>query len=585
MSQSSAIDDAAEHNYRLSHILRGHTQDVKAVTAAYDSLSESELILSASRDETAACWSRPLASPAADAFLQGPTYRGHRYANAVAYIQPSAALPRGQVLLGSLDSQIRCFDPLRSGKPVQVLSEHWDNISVLAVAPPPTPNDRNRAAESSPSAAAVPPCFISGSWDKSARVWSYSPPPRSDSPAEWHCVQVLRSHEQAVWGVAIVQSPSPVEPTEAASRNDVDYVQGGLYLTASADLFVRLFVGDRLHAVYAGHTDVVRSIVLLPAASQVADGTQRKTERVQEQQSDGGQQAPPTDFFPGERLFATASNDGTVRVWSLDSRRSPTSGNGGEALRKLVGHTSLVYDLAVVPSLLSPSPSPSSSSSPLSSPPANSTHLVSSGEDGTVRVWDWSTEQLTATIPQPAISVWSVAVLPTSGDIVAGLSDGTVRVYTARSHGTAGSAKAGEPGGAVSVPEQEEHDALVDGVVKQLQERTKSAEQQEFVGCAETQTQAQPPPGKELFESRWYDAVLQIDVSDDSEPLPLPINIGDDRRAVAQRFVERHDLPRSYVEEIVKFIALVLPATCQRANKLMRQERLSPPLLLQLKMR
>ncbi len=62
----------------------------------------------------------------------------------------------------------------------------------------------------------------------------------------------------------------------------------------------------------------------------------------------------------------------------------------------------------------------------------------------------------------------------------------------------------------------------------------------------------------EMHEGKRYDLVLQIDVADDADPLPLPINRGDDRRQVASDFVALHQLPESYIDRIVDFINLVL---------------------------
>ena len=61
-----------------------------------------------------------------------------------------------------------------------------------------------------------------------------------------------------------------------------------------------------------------------------------------------------------------------------------------------------------------------------------------------------------------------------------------------------------------------------------------------------------------MFEGKQYDFVLQIDIADDVNPLPLPVNREDDRNKVASDFVALHSLPESYVERIVDFINLVL---------------------------
>lgn len=41
-------------------------------------------------------------------------------------------------------------------------------------------------------------------------------------------------------------------------------------------------------------------------------------------------------------------------------------------------------------------------------------------------------ESLIGIVPQPVLSVWSIAYLPITGDLVTGSSDGLVRVYTRR---------------------------------------------------------------------------------------------------------------------------------------------------------
>lgn len=87
-------------------------------------------------------------------------------------------------------------------------------------------------------------------------------------------------------------------------------------------------------------------------------------------------------------------------------------------------------------------------------------------------------------------------------------------------------------------------------------------------------------PVDATLEDRQYDQVLQIDVSDDSEPLSLGWNRGgescrkhkhntqkvktvffslslflaDDSRQAAKTFIERHSLPTSYEDQIFAFI-------------------------------
>lgn len=174
---------------------------------------------------------------------------------------------------------------------------------------------------------------------------------------------------------------------------------------ASADLFIRLWKGENINRIFSGHTDVVRSIAMMPKSA-----TQTNTEPV---------------FYPDETLFVTSSNDGSLRLWSLDPRRCPPNNptRGGDALRVMIPKTSsgrptldLLYGVC----------SAGRSKS-------NSHRLVvSCGEDGFVRGWDIEEGKVVFEINQPISSVWGVASLPASGDLITAGSDANIRVFTQR---------------------------------------------------------------------------------------------------------------------------------------------------------
>ncbi|KAJ1026253.1 hypothetical protein NDA16_002340 [Ustilago loliicola] len=265
--------------------------------------------------------------------------------------------------------------------------------------------------------------------------------------------------------------------------------------------------------------DVVRSLTFLPPLPKPN----------QPQAKDA---SPP--LYGGEKLFASTSNDGTILVWSLDSRRSPTQGNGGDALRVLKGHTSLVYDVAAYVEH-----------------DTNKPRLASSGEDGTYRVWDWVSGELLQTVHLPVVSVWSITVLPASQDVVVGCSDGFVRVYSTGPPATSTS-DSNFDGSLMSESEAATEAAKAKEVQHQLTAAIEAKDRNASSDGAQEGEEGMEYNGKR------YDFVLQIDVSDDADPLPLPINRGDDRQKVASDFVALHNLPESYVERIVEFINLVL---------------------------
>lgn len=94
--------------------------------------------------------------------------------------------------------------------------------------------------------------------------------------------------------------------------------------------------------------------------------------------------------------FASAGNDSFVRLWTL----------AGHQLASLQGHDSFIYSLSVTPD----------------------GHLVSCGEDRTLRIWQGT--ECIQTITHPATSVWSVAVCSENGDLITGASDRMARIFT-----------------------------------------------------------------------------------------------------------------------------------------------------------
>ena len=137
--------------------------------------------------------------------------------------------------------------------------------------------------------------------------------------------------------------------------------------TACADKMIRLFdINGKSLQTIQGHTDVVRCFCKLPSGH-----------------SSGA-------------AFASAGNDEVIRLWTLD----------GTSMGVLEGHTAYIYSLAILPN----------------------GDIVSSSEDRTVKIW--RDGQCLQTITHPAVSIWTVAVCPETGDIASGASDKTIRIFS-----------------------------------------------------------------------------------------------------------------------------------------------------------
>lgn len=179
----------------------------------------------------------------------------------------------------------------------------------------------------------------------------------------WQLLHTLRAHTQSVWAVlslSSTSSPSTLNQT----------------LTGAADNAIHLWEGDKILRSFQGHTQAVRALALLDKGA-------------------------GTGAAEGQRLFASAGNDATIRIWALES---------GEQVHVLYGHDSFVYSLRAIPDALGGG-------------------LVSGGEDRTMRVWRAGDGECSQVVTVPAVSVWAVGVLA-NGDIAAGSSDGLIRVFT-----------------------------------------------------------------------------------------------------------------------------------------------------------
>lgn len=468
--------------YRLSAVLEQHGADVRCVSASSAEISKDcrgDIVFTGSRDRRAIIWHRT----SGNRFTPSLELGNHEgFVNACALLRSDAsyALTAGQdkliyaYALLSSEGQIsvQLDSKTSEPQPTRTLIGHTENVCALDVGP-------------------HGQYIVSGSWDKTAKVWR-----------NWECVATLKGHEQSVWAVLAV---------------DHDRV-----LTASADKTIRLWSisnPNKPLAVFGGHTDAVRGLTLLQ----------------------------------GGESFASCGNDGNVHLYSLHG----TSSSGSapiQPVRVLSGHTSFVYSLATLP--------------------GGKGELVSSGEDRSVRIW--RDGALVQTLTLPAISVWSVSVLP-NGDIVCGSSDAAARVFTrdsalvadeatlkAYEHATStqvlnqtqvGDIKKDDLPGveALSQPGSKEGQTKMVKNGDVVEAHQWSASTQQWVKIGEV-VGGVGSGQKKLYEGKEYDYVFDVDIADGVPPLKLPFNSSENPYAAAQRFLEKNDLPQEYIDQVVKFI-------------------------------
>jgi len=293
-----------------------------------------------------------------------------------------------------------------------------------------------------------------------------------------------------------------------------------LVMTACADKIVRVFdISGKALGAFKGHTDVVRCFCKL------ADG-----------------------HWSGA-AFASAGNDEVIRLWTLE----------GQEVAGLEGHTAYIYSLAILPN----------------------GDIVSSSEDRTVKIW--RDGQCIQTITHPAISIWTVAACPETGDIVSGASDNIIRIFSRDPERQASE---------VAIQAFEESNQMY-AIPAETAAQGQPFEKENLPGPEALRTQVGQKDGQQLFiresdgnvtahlwsasSSRWnlvgtvvagegtgaskkihdgkeYDYVFDIDIEDGKPPLKLPYNLTENVWDAAQKFLESNELPLSYYEQVANWI-------------------------------
>ncbi|KAM5347218.1 hypothetical protein ACJ41O_010223 [Fusarium nematophilum] len=249
---------------------------------------------------------------------------------------------------------------------------------------------------------------------------------------------------------------------------------------------------------------------------------------------------------PSGADIVSASNDGTLRLWKLN----------GQQVAELHGHESFVYSLTSLPS----------------------GELVSAGEDRTVRIWRGN--ECVQTITHPAISVWTVAANPETGDIVTGASDSIARVFTRSADRVADKQTLKEFEESVkssSIPQQQvgginkeklpgpefltTKAGTKDGQVQMIKEDNGSVtahqwsvSQQQWVNVG-TVVDAVASTGKKVeYNGKMYDYVFDVDIEDGKPPLKLPYNLSENPYERATKFLGDNELPLTYLDNVANFI-------------------------------
>lgn len=255
-------------SYRLGATLKGHTQDVRDLVSIADTK-----IASVSRDGTVRVWT--LDEEEQNVWKDKLIHSSEKFLNSITFD------PEHQLLyFGGNDFMINAkpYSAEIDEDPVLTLIGHESNICSLNF-------DTKQDS------------LVSGSWDKTARVWQ-------NGQTIWE----LKGHSASVWDAQCLSE------------------DGETYITASADRTIKIWKQGELVQTFTGiHNDVIRKVVMLDSGKKFASASNDCTVKICS--TDDGQ---VLSTLWGHESFVydlklTSSNeliscgeDRSVRIWSLD---------------------------------------------------------------------------------------------------------------------------------------------------------------------------------------------------------------------------------------------------------------------------
>ncbi len=499
--------------YKLYAQAADHTSDVRG--CCFNPISNQ--IITGSRDRTAKVWllSSDI-SKDSPLTLQFTLFEHEHWVNTIVMLPGNKSFATG-----CHDSNIRIFDfnNIPSDSPVfkQSLGGHRSSVSSLSTIP-----------LSQGTATTDEFLLVSGSWDGTARVWDLN---------KNSCVAVLPDHENSV---CVLGLPNGLLVTGSAGVQTVNNTVEGYQLRMwdIKSILSGKSSSSPIKKMSTQHTGSIRSLCLLPSGNG----------------------------------FASASNDGTIIVWSLD----------GEMINKMQNPSGFeglpAFNFCVAPIEI---PSQDSSSNGNQKIDA----LLCASNDCCLRVWNASNGSLLQEIGHPS-TVWC-ACAASNGDIVTGSSDGAVRVFTQDDNRAASETeqliyeesvvtavnaiKNKQSGGGNSQVDPSKLENIEtakpgksDGQVKMFN-RQGIAWVYQWMDVSKTWVEVgqvmggDENGGKEEIDGVFYDKVLPVEIEDTIHgtgirKLKLGFNNEDNPYQVATSFVEKYDVPKDYIPQIAQYI-------------------------------
>ena len=266
--------------------------------------------------------------------------------------------------------------------------------------------------------------LATGSKDNTARLWRLDP--ANDS---YVCAAVLTGHAESLGAIALPHAPPQ---TSSAAYTDPLSHPPAYIVTGSQDRTVKRWdtskdMKQKLRAKYTrkAHDKDINAVDIDPSSTLFASASQDRTVKIYSA-ADGeaigvlrGHRRGvwTVKFQPKEAqipnsgakgVIATGSADKTVKIWSLADY---------SCLLTLEGHSNSVLKLAWLPYR------------PVDARDKRGPQVVSAAGDGLVKIWDSATGDVMSTLDNHTDRVWALTTNSTTGTLISGGADSIISFW------------------------------------------------------------------------------------------------------------------------------------------------------------
>ncbi|KAM0789231.1 hypothetical protein ACM66B_000074 [Microbotryomycetes sp. NB124-2] len=260
--------------------------------------------------------------------------------------------------------------------------------------------------------------LVSGSKDKTARVWQQRRAREGSGARRWECTGVAHGHVESVGAVAVSKKETNFFVTASQDRTAKVWDLAGV-LSPGALEADEPHVAVKALTTLKIHDKDINALDIAPNDKLLASGSQDRTAKLFSVQYTAKTKSSPASaqmtllgtfkghkrgvwtvkFSPTDQCLATGSGDRTIKLWNLTDFT---------CIKTFEGHSNSVLRVDFL---------------------TRGMQLSSCGSDGLVKVWNVKDENCVATLDNHEDKIWGLTISKDESQIVSGGADSVITVW------------------------------------------------------------------------------------------------------------------------------------------------------------